>query len=95
MREVLEHLPEDEIDRILGAFRTRIPKAELVVSVPSNNSPIEKKHFRHYTAETLAQTLERNGYGCAVVTGYGFRPRALFRPLRFAKKILNKNMQMT
>ena len=90
MREVIEHLPEEDIDHAFQAIATRLPSVTLVVSVPSSNSPVEEKHFRHYDAESLRATFERNPFACEPVAGFGFRPRALYRPLRKLKSRLNR-----
>ncbi len=90
MREVIEHWPEAEIDRVLSLLRQSRPYCTLLVSVPSTNSPTEKKHFRHYTAERLRETLERNGFETQLVTGFGFRPAPLYRSLRRLKSVLNR-----
>nr|WKN37973.1 class I SAM-dependent methyltransferase [Tunicatimonas sp. TK19036] len=52
--ETLEHIPDD----IISAFVKRIaelllPGGTLVVSVPSVNTPLNKKHFRHYDGPLL------------------------------------------
>jgi SAM-dependent methyltransferase len=53
MRELIEHLPDDEIDRLLSRLRQYRPDCTLLVTVPSSNSPVEEKHFRHYTPSRL------------------------------------------
>ena len=52
--ETLEHIPDD----IISPFVQRIaelllPGGTLIVSVPSVNTPLNKKHFRHYDAPLL------------------------------------------
>jgi hypothetical protein len=91
MREVIEHLPEEEIDRVLGLLRTQLPGTDLVISVPSTNSPTDAKHFRPYTPDSLVQTLRRNGYDCGQVIGYGFRPKYTFKLLKTLKGHLNRS----
>ncbi|MCK4305183.1 MAG: class I SAM-dependent methyltransferase [Candidatus Eisenbacteria sp.] len=90
MREVIEHLSEDEIDTVLTTIRRRAPSACLLVTTPSTNSPVEAKHFRHYTPESLSLTMERNSFAVTRMLGYAFRPSALFRPLQRAKGILDR-----
>jgi 2-polyprenyl-3-methyl-5-hydroxy-6-metoxy-1,4-benzoquinol methylase len=57
MRELLEHLPDDQVDQALRAIAARCPTAILCVSVPSSNSPVEEKHFRHYDEQSLRDTF--------------------------------------
>ncbi|MGD1893741.1 MAG: class I SAM-dependent methyltransferase [Cyclobacteriaceae bacterium] len=52
--ETLEHIPDD----IISPFVKRItellqPGGTLIVSVPSVNTPLNKKHYRHYDAALL------------------------------------------
>jgi len=89
LREVIEHLPEEEIDRIFQDLRL-LPECRLLVSVPSTNSPLEEKHFRHYEKANLKETFERNGFYCSWLKGFGYRPASLYRLLRKAKGKLNR-----
>jgi xanthine/CO dehydrogenase XdhC/CoxF family maturation factor len=90
MREVIEHLPEGDIDEILRHAREAVPRAKVMISVPSVNSPTEEKHFRHYTESSLRETLDRNGYRTVALTGFGFRPAALYWFLKRTKALLNR-----
>jgi len=90
MREVIEHLQEEEIDQVFGLIRANLPECGVIITVPSTNSPTDAKHYRHYTPQHLRQTLERNGFSCGQVRGFGFRPAALYGPLRWLKAKLNK-----
>jgi 2-polyprenyl-3-methyl-5-hydroxy-6-metoxy-1,4-benzoquinol methylase len=52
--ETLEHIP----DKMIASFVERITyllkdDGSLVVSVPSVNTPLNKKHFRHYSGDLL------------------------------------------
>jgi hypothetical protein len=94
MREVIEHLPENDIDEILQYTGAKIPRAKILISVPSVNSPTEEKHFRHYAEHSLRETLRRNGYDPVTVTGFGFRPAAFYWLLKRTKALLNKNPRL-
>ncbi len=89
-REVIEHLPEEEIDRQFRLLRRIFEDMLLVVTVPSTNSPVEPKHFRHYDSAMLLRTLERNGFEATALTGFGWRPRALCWPMQKIKGALNR-----
>jgi 2-polyprenyl-3-methyl-5-hydroxy-6-metoxy-1,4-benzoquinol methylase len=93
MREVIEHLPEDAIDSIIQHINSTIPTAVLIVSVPSTNSPTEKKHFRHYTEQSLKETLARNNYITETLTGFGFRPARFYKRLLRMKMRLNRKQR--
>lgn len=57
--EVLEHVPEGQLDSIVGALRLRAaPDALLVVTVPTTNVPLSPKHERHYTVDLLNEHLQ-------------------------------------
>lgn len=56
--EVLEHIPDEEIGGFIKEiFQIIDPDGLLVVSVPTLNVPINKKHYRHYDLELLTQNL--------------------------------------
>lgn len=59
--EVLEHIPPDESSNFLaGISRLLEPGADLYVTVPHANRPIEPKHFRHFTVEDAVAELGRH-----------------------------------
>lgn len=57
--EVLEHIPDGDIPGFLphlaGLMR---PDGWLIISVPSVNVPLTRKHYRHYDLELLRRTIE-------------------------------------
>lgn len=56
--EVLEHVPDGDIERFTAALTGRLkPGGRLVICVPSTNKALNPKHERHYTADTLMQAL--------------------------------------
>ena len=89
MREVVEHLEDRDLDHILQRIRQARPEASVVITTPSTNSPVARKHLRHYTTASLTATHERNGY-TATVIGFGFRPKSLYGPLVYLKSLLNR-----
>lgn len=65
--EVLEHLPEESIHDVLQALWERLrPGGTLVVSVPTTNTPVSPKHYRHYTRSLLDAQLS-NFFACCSV----------------------------
>jgi 2-polyprenyl-3-methyl-5-hydroxy-6-metoxy-1,4-benzoquinol methylase len=90
MREVVEHLLEEEIDATLQKFIQIYGSGHVVITTPSTNSPTDEKHFRHYTAESLSAALTRNGMVPVMLGGFGFRPRFLYGPLVKLKSALSR-----
>ena len=57
--EVLEHIPLDRYDSVIEQLWQRTaPNGRFVISVPTTNRPVQEKHERHFTAESLAASLE-------------------------------------
>jgi 2-polyprenyl-3-methyl-5-hydroxy-6-metoxy-1,4-benzoquinol methylase len=57
--EVLEHIPPDAMHAFLRGVHARLaPGATLVVTVPSAVLELNPKHFQHFTAQSLARSLE-------------------------------------
>ena len=92
MREVIEHLQEEQIDEILHCVRSRFKHPIIILTTPTTNSPVEEKHFRHYTVTTLSNTIKRSGYQVSDIIGFGFRPRILYSFLKKLKHRLNSSM---
>lgn len=90
LREVIEHLTEEQIDAAFGVLREHFANPYLLLTTPTVNSPVEPKHLRHYTADTVRDTLERNSFTVIEVNGFGFRPKSLFKPLVWLKTKLNR-----
>jgi len=56
--EVLEHVPDDGVIGFLQTLGARCRAGGTVIlSVPSVNVPLNKKHFRHYDRDLLARQL--------------------------------------
>lgn len=60
--EVLEHVPDDGVAQFLRSCAARLRAGGLfVLSVPSDNVPESKKHFRHYNTRLLEDHLAAAG----------------------------------
>jgi len=71
--EVLEHVPDGQIPAFAGhLFRCARPGGAVLVSVPTVNRPVRRKHYRHYDLALLRDTLGR--YGEIEKSWWLFRP---------------------
>jgi SAM-dependent methyltransferase len=56
--EVLEHIPPNETKSILAAIHKVLDeKGSLIVSVPTKNVPLNRKHYRHFTIFELEKEI--------------------------------------
>ncbi len=56
--ETLEHIPPSEIETFLNGIKQHLdPKGYLIITVPSKNLTVTKKHYQHFDAESLEKTL--------------------------------------
>lgn len=54
LMEVFEHIPPDRAGVFVeGVARLLVPGGLLFVTVPHSNKPVEPKHFRHFTSQSL------------------------------------------
>lgn len=54
--ETIEHVPDDQIDRLVSAVYERTaPGGRIIVTVPTTNFPLISKHYRHYNLPLLEQ----------------------------------------
>lgn len=92
LREVVEHISDSDLQ--LFANSTFIKTRNIIttiVTVPSVQSPVEAKHYRHYDQNTLEQLLRSISPKSSIsVSGYYFRPRILYYPIRFIKDSLGR-----
>jgi len=57
--EVLEHIPDADVPQFIEHLARIVePGGCLVISVPTVNVPLSRKHYRHYDLELLRTTLE-------------------------------------
>jgi 2-polyprenyl-3-methyl-5-hydroxy-6-metoxy-1,4-benzoquinol methylase len=56
--EVLEHIPDELVSSFLESIREMLADdGVLLLTVPHVNQPLNTKHFRHYTIETLTESV--------------------------------------
>jgi len=71
-REVLEHLDNQEMQRVPGAlYRLLRPGGLLVLTTPHRCVPVSPKHFEHFDAEMLTALLRRGGFAGIAFFGFG------------------------
>lgn len=59
--ETLEHIPVDDVSSFVNALSLQLDDAgTLIVSVPSKNVSLTKKHFQHFDEESLSKALDDN-----------------------------------
>lgn len=52
--EVIEHIPPDDLPAVVNALHGIIkPNGYLLLTVPSDNVPLNKKHFQHFNEKKL------------------------------------------
>ncbi len=57
--EVIEHISDDDISCMFEKFKNILnDNGRLVISVPSDNFPVQKKHYRHYNKSLLERQAE-------------------------------------
>lgn len=60
--EVLEHIPDDGVAAFLRTLAARCrPGGTVLLSVPTTNVPLNRKHYRHYDEALLRQQLADSG----------------------------------
>jgi 2-polyprenyl-3-methyl-5-hydroxy-6-metoxy-1,4-benzoquinol methylase len=56
--EVIEHIPPAELPAFLQSVREKLHKNGIgIITTPSMNTPVEKKHYQHFTNESLTHYL--------------------------------------
>jgi hypothetical protein len=89
--EVLEHIPDNEVDSFVHSVRERLDNnGVVVVSVPSDCIPVSSKHFRHYNKQLL--TTHMKGFKLQEIY-YLVRPGFIFNILnRLIRKFASINI---
>jgi SAM-dependent methyltransferase len=77
--EVLEHVPDlDEVPFLRMAYSHVSQGGRLIVSVPSIIRPVHKKHYRHYSRETLHERIYKSLGTRVEITMYDvYKPKSL------------------
>lgn len=58
--ETLEHIPDEEVSDFLEVIsKNMLPDAKLLLSVPSTNLKLHKKHYRHYDLPLLEDQTKK------------------------------------
>jgi 2-polyprenyl-3-methyl-5-hydroxy-6-metoxy-1,4-benzoquinol methylase len=56
--EVLEHVRDEDLKQLAGSIEDKLAEGgHILISVPSDNSPITHKHFRHFNIELIKKTF--------------------------------------
>lgn len=86
--DVLEHIPPQTRPRFVQAVATRVrPGGALLVTVPSLNAPVSKKHYEHFNELALDRAL---GEEIAVIRSQ-YLNRECFRS-RLLRRVLTNNV---
>ncbi len=57
--ETLEHIPPEGLEAFVdGLQRSLLPDGRLIVTVPTPNVPVPRKHYQHFSADSLRRILE-------------------------------------
>lgn len=66
--EVLEHIPDELVSGFIRSLNNRVnDHGRLMISVPTTVIPLNKKHYRHYNLELLAEQIRRSGIAMDIV----------------------------
>jgi len=98
LMETLEHFITSESTIILSRLSNVLKEdGKLIITVPSINMPLNKKHYQHFTTESLAETIKPY-FRITKISGYGKNgfPKTIFHFLRkigyFVYPFRNKNI---
>ncbi|MGK0176737.1 MAG: SAM-dependent methyltransferase [Lentimonas sp.] len=59
--EVIEHIPQEELNRFISSMASlQEPGGYLFLTVPHSNVGVQKKHFQHFSRNSLEQTLGKH-----------------------------------
>lgn len=59
--ETLEHIPPDEIGSFLKGIKQHLSaQGTLLITVPSKNLKVTKKHYQHFDADSLSQAVSEH-----------------------------------
>lgn len=67
--ETIEHIPDDQINNFFKGLSNALQKdGTIYITVPSDNVPVSKKHYRHYNFELLEKQLKNAECGLKIVS---------------------------
>lgn len=56
--EVIEHIPPRILPDVINCLHNKLVEGgRLILTVPSTNFPVSKKHYQHFSPDTLSKTL--------------------------------------
>jgi SAM-dependent methyltransferase len=88
MIETLEHIIPNEIPSILKEIQRMLkPGGEFIVTVPSDAFPPSPKHYQHFSAQKLTETLDPF-FDVIEVVG---QDKMGFHPLKFYDRLIDNN----
>jgi len=61
--EVIEHIPDEKIIENIDVIYEILKKdGFLIITAPSENNPVNKKHYRHYNFESLVENFDTSKF---------------------------------
>jgi 2-polyprenyl-3-methyl-5-hydroxy-6-metoxy-1,4-benzoquinol methylase len=83
--EMFEHLPTDSVQTALKNVHSILnPGGCLIMTVPSKNVPVNKKHYQHFDAIGLTSMLKDAGFSDVSIRGQENGRHFFFQIYRFA-----------
>ena len=86
--DVLEHIPDEQLARTVREItRVLAPGGTLILSLPSTMKNLDRKHFRHYTPESIATLLD-SSFHAYQYRGYFKAPSCI--PIALFDRLYNR-----
>lgn len=74
--EVIEHIPPQELPNFVEhCARVLKPGAQMLVTVPSAERPVDAKHYQHFTFESLQEVFAKD---FEIIECFGFEKRSIW-----------------
>jgi len=89
LREVLEHLDNKALNFLFKNIKN-IKNKLVIITVPSENSPVAKKHYQHFNQEKILAFSTKYSLKIKKIYGFGLRPKSLYTIIIGLKALLNK-----
>lgn len=68
--ETLEHIPHEKLKKVIKNFyRALKPKGKLIITVPSTNVKVERKHYQHFNDSKIRNLLS-NEFSIKKIFGF-------------------------